>query len=125
METVDGIMAGIAASAGLLLPILYSLLIAALFDTVSGVWAAYQSGNFKWSYIAEFVRSHVLFKITPIILQLALAVGVGGTDSALGVTLVTSGGLSAAAYLASVVASIGSNLQQGQAGTKVLPSGLK
>lgn len=124
MDQLDVILAGIAASAGVLVPVLYALFAAALIDTLTGSWAAFASGNFSWQYVAEFLKSHVLFKITPILLQLISAVALGGTDSAAGLALVATGSASAAAYLASVVASVAGNVTEGRTKTKGLPSGI-
>jgi hypothetical protein len=118
------ILHNLAAAATGLTMVLYSLVIAAILDTLSGIWAAQVSGNLTWKYISEFVKSHVLQKIAPIMLLFLAAVSVGGTDTAAGAALMTLGGGSVAAYLASVVASISSNVSDGQDKTKGLPSSI-
>ena len=118
---MDQILHNIAGAAGTLTPILYGLLVAAALDTLTGCWAAYTSGSFSWAYVSEFVRSHVLFKVTPILMALLAGVAVGGTDSLAGLALITTAAASGAAYLASTVASISGNLTQGQAKVKGLP----
>lgn len=122
MDAFETILAGIAANAGLLVPILYTLLVAALIDTVTGLWAAFNSGTLNGQYVAEFVRSHLLQRITPIFTGLIAGVAVGGTDTAAGTALVTAAGAAGAAYLAETIASVTANLRQGAAGTKGLPT---
>lgn len=112
------------ASAGLV-PILYGLFVAAGLDTLSGLWAAYNSGTLTAKYVPEFITSHIIKKIVPIFLTLLAGVAVGGTSSAAGLALVATGAASGAAYLASVVAGILHNVQDGNAGTKGVPSSVE
>jgi hypothetical protein len=107
---VEAILHNIAAQAATLTPILYGLLIAALLDTLSGIYAAVNAGTFSGQYLAEFVRAHLLQRITPILLGLVAGVAVGGTDSVAGVGLITAAGAGGVAYLGETVASIMSNL---------------
>lgn len=118
---MDQILNNIAAAAGTLTPILYGLIVAAALDTLTGVWAAINSGTFNLEYISEFVRSHVLQRIVPVFLALLAGVAIGGTDNAAGTGLIATGAASAAAYVASVVASIAGNLSDGRAKVKGLP----
>lgn len=122
--TVTTILQNIQAALPALVPILYTLIIAAGLDLLSGSWAAWVSGSFESKFFLTFIKDHIVTKITPIMLILLAGVAVGGTDSQGGIALVTLGGGTAAAYLATVVASIRNNVTQGQAGTKGLPSGV-
>lgn len=118
---MDQILANIAAQAGTLTPILYGLFVAALLDTVSGLWAAFNSGTFNANFLAEFVRSHILQRIFPIFTALLAGVAIGGTDTAAGAALIAAGAAGGAAYLGEVVKSIMTNLSEGQAKVKGLP----
>lgn len=118
---MEQILDNIAASAGTLVPILYGLVVAAALDTLTGIWAAFNSGTFSGSYVAEFVRSHVLQRIAPIMTAILAGVAVGGTDNAAGAALIATAAAAGAAYLAEVISSIMANISQGQAKTKGLP----
>lgn len=118
---MEQILNNIAAQVGTLTPILYGLIVAAALDTLTGIWAAWNSGTLSWVYVAEFVRSHILQKIAPIMMALLAGIAVGGTDTAGGTALVATAAAAGAAYLASVIASIGGNLSEGQSKTKGLP----
>lgn len=122
---MEVILANIAASAAGLVPILYTLFIAAALDTVTGVYAAWKSGTFDSEFLPTFIKSHIVTKISPIFLLLLAGASVGGTEVAAGLALVTLGGASAAAYLASVVGSIKGNLEQAGSETKVEPTSLE
>lgn len=123
MEAINEILANIAAAAPALVPILYSLFIAAGLDLLSGLWAAWQTPEgLKLEYVAEFIRSHIALKVGPIMLQLIAGVAVGGTDNVAGAGLIAFGGAQAALYLASVVGSIRGNIAEGQAQIKVAPT---
>jgi hypothetical protein len=118
---MEQILHNIAAAAGTLVPILYGLLIAAALDTLTGLWAAWNSGTLSGQYVAEFVRSHILQRIAPIFTAIIAGVAVGGTDTAVGAALIATAAAAGAAYLAEVVASITANISEGQAKTKGLP----
>lgn len=122
MEELNTILENIAASANGLTPILYSLLVAVGLDTASGVWAAWKSGTFNSEFLPTFISSHLVKKVTPIFLILLAGVSVGGTDSAAGIGLITTGAGTIAAYLASVVGSIKSNLREGSDENKGVPT---
>ena len=122
MDAISLILANIAAAAPALVPVLYTLLIAAGLDVATGSWAAWVSGTFESKFFLEFIKGHILTKIVPILLTLVAGVAVGGTDSAGGLALVTLGGSTAAGYLGVVIASIRNNVTDGQNGTKGLPS---
>lgn len=107
------------------MPILYTLVIAAVLDTATGVYAAYKSGTFDSEFLPTFIKSHVVNKIAPIVLTLVAGAAVGGTDAPAGLALVTLGGASAAAYLLSVVGSIKGNLDEAGSETKVEPTSLE
>lgn len=118
---MEQILHNIAAQAGTLVPVLYGLLIAAALDTITGLWAAWNSGTLDGNYVAEFVRSHILQRITPIMMAVLAGVAIGGTDTAGGTALIATAAAAGAAYLAEVVASIAGNISAGQAKTKGLP----
>ena len=122
---MEDILNNIAASAAGLVPILYTLVIAAVLDTATGIYAAWKSGNFDSEFLPTFIKSHVMTKIAPIILTLVAGAAVGGTDAPAGLALVTLGGASAAAYLLSVVGSIKGNLDEASSETKVEPTSLE
>lgn len=122
MDAVSLILANIQAAAAGLVPILYTLLIAAALDVATGSWAAWVSGTFESKFFLEFIKGHILTKITPIFLLLVAGVTVGGTDSDAGRALVLLGGATATGYLGVVVASIRNNVEAGQAREKGLPS---
>lgn len=105
-----------------LIPVLYALFVATGLDVVTGLWAAWSSGTFESKYIPEFISSHVVKRIAPILITLAAGVSVGGTDSLAGAGLLTLAGGEVAAYLASVIGSVKGNLTQGATGTKGAPS---
>lgn len=118
---MEQILNNIAAAAGTLTPILYGLVIAATLDTLTGIWAAWNSGTLSGQYVAEFVRSHILQRIVPILSALLAGVAVGGTDNAAGAALIATAAAAGAAYLAEVVASITANVSEGRAKVKGLP----
>lgn len=105
-----------------LIPVLYTLFVATGLDVVTGLWAAWSSGTFESKYIPEFISSHVVKRIAPILITLLAGVSVGGTDNLAGAGLLTLAGGEVAAYLASVIGSVKGNLTQGAAGTKGAPS---
>lgn len=88
-------------------PVLYGLAVAALLDTVTGVYAAWKGGTFDANFLPAFIRSHILEKIIPILIVLGAGVALGGTA---GPALIALGGAAGAAYVASVVKSISDNL---------------
>ena len=122
---MEEILNNIVASTSGLIPILYALIVAAGLDTVTGVYAAWTSGTFDSEFLPTFIKSHVVNKIAPIVLTLVAGAAVGGTDSAGGLALVTLGGTSAAAYLASVVGSIKGNLDEAGSHSKVEPTSIE
>lgn len=119
--TVQTIIANIVAALPGLIPVLYTLVVAAGLDVLTGLWAAWSSGTLDGKFIPEFIQSHIVKKLTPILLTLIAGVSVGGTDGPAGLALLALGGSSAAAYLASVVGSISGNIAEGRAGTKSVP----
>ena len=68
-----------------------------LADTLTGIWAAVNSGTFSLNYVADFVRSHVLQRIVPILLALGVGVSIGGTDTAAGAALIATAAAAGAA----------------------------
>lgn len=114
----------IAALPGLV-PVLYTLVVATALDAGSGIWAAWSSGTLDPKFIPEFIQSHIVKKIAPILLTLVAGVAVGGTDGPAGLALLTLAGGSIAAYMASVIASISANISDGVTSTKGLPSAVE
>lgn len=122
---MEQILNNIAASAAGLVPILYTLGAAAVLDTLTGVYAAWKSGTFDSDFLPAFIKSHLVTKISPIMLLLVAGAAVGGTDAPAGLALVTLGGASGTAYLLSVVGSIKGNLEEAGNESKVLPSSVE
>ncbi len=126
---MESILANIAAAAQPLAAVLYTLVITALVDVGSGLWAAYRSRTLDWQFADTFVRSHVFQKWGPIMGSLLAGVAIGGTGDVIGATLIAAGVAQIAAYEASTISSvfgIGSptdgNLKAAQDKTKGLPS---
>lgn len=122
MDAIQVILNNIQAAAQGLVPALYTLLLAAVIDLATGLFAAWRSGTLQWAYVSEFVRGHLALKIAPIMGALVFGAAVGGVDSEAGLALVSIGIAGASAYLLSVIASIGLNLQAAKSRTKGLPS---
>lgn len=122
MGALELILQNIATSASGLTPILYTLGGAAFLDVLAGSWAAWVSGTFESKFFLEFIKGHIVTKITPIFLLLVAGVTVGGTDSDAGRALVAIGGSTALAYLGVVAASIRNNVVDGLNREKGLPS---
>ena len=122
---MEAILAGIAAAAAGLIPILYALITGAILDTATGAYAAWKSGTFDAFFLPTFIKSHVIERIAPIMLVLLAGVAVGGTGGAAGLALITLGGTAATAYLASVVSSVTDNLSSAGDGTKELPDSVE
>jgi hypothetical protein len=122
---VDTIVANIVAALPGLIPVLYTLVIAMGLDVLTGIWAAYSSGTLTAKFIPEFIQSHVVKKVAPIMLTLIAGVSVGGTDGPAGLALLTLAGGEIAAYMAAVVASVSGNLREGSAGTKGVPESVE
>lgn len=119
---MDQILQRIAGDANTLVPALYTLLVAAAIDLATGLLAAATSGSLQWTYVSEFVRGHLLQKVAPIMLSLVAGVAVGGVDTVAGAALLAAGVTGGLAYLASSIASIGSNVKAASTKTKGLPS---
>lgn len=119
------ILANLAAAAAGLVPILYALLAAMFLDTITGIYAAWQSGSLNAEFFPTFITSHLVKKVTPIMFTLIGGVVLGGTAAPAGIALVAAGGIAATAYLASVVASIKDNLDDAGDKTKGLPSSVE
>ena len=126
---MEAILTNITAAAGPLGDVIYLLVVTALIDTGSGIWAAARSGSLDISFLDTFVKSHVFEKWGPILGTLVGGVAIGGTDSPVGMALVAAGVAQIAAYEAATVSSvfgIGSksdgNLKTGTNKTKGLPS---
>jgi hypothetical protein len=77
-------------------------------DFVLGVAAAFRVGNFRLSYVADFLRNDVLGKLLPYLAFYTLALVAGGVDIVIGG--LDFGVLAGAAYVALVGALTGSIL---------------
>lgn len=125
MDAILLILQNIHASAAGLVPILYTLLVASGLDVLTGAWAAWKSGSFESKFFLEFIRSHIVTKVTPIMLLLLAGVSMGGVDTDAGKALVATGGMTALAYLGVMAASIRNNVVEGRNETKGLPTGVE
>jgi hypothetical protein len=81
-------------------------LILVLADFVLGVIAAFKVGNFRISYVADFLRNDILFKLVPYFVLYALAIVAGNTS--VFIPGLDFGVLAGAAYAVLVAAWIGS-----------------
>lgn len=81
-------------------------LILVLADFVLGVIAALKVGNFRFSYVADFLRNDILFKLVPYFALYALALVAGGTSVV--IPGLDFGVLAGAAYAVLVAAWVGS-----------------
>lgn len=118
---MNDIIANIVAAAQPLTAILYLLIVTALADVLSGLWAAWKSGTLSLAYVDDFLKSHVALKWGPIIGTLLGGIAVGGTDGPLGLGLIAAASAQIVAYEAATFGSLTQNLTDGQAGTKGLP----
>ena len=115
-------MEAIVATLSTVLPVLYVLGAGIALDLVTGVWAAWKSGTLNPEFLPTFFTSQVLKKATPIILGIVAGILVAGTAPAAAVPIIAASGTAAAAYLWTLVNSIMSNVAEGQAGTKGVPT---
>lgn len=118
---MEAIIANIVAAAGPLGDVIYLLIITALIDTGSGIFAAASSGTLDWSFVDTFVRSHVFQKWGPILGTLLGGIAVGGTDGPVGTALIAAGVAQVAAYEAATLASVFGNFRAASAKDKGLP----
>jgi hypothetical protein len=112
----------IVASIGTLLPVLYTLAAAIGLDLITGSWAAWKSGTFNPEFLPTFFTSQVLTKATPILLGLVAGVALLPTSTVAAAPVIAAAGTAAATYLYSLVNSILSNIAEGQAGNKGVPT---
>lgn len=105
-----------------ILPVVYTLAAAIGLDLITGVWAAYRSGTFNPEFLPTFFTSHILTKASPIVLALVAGVAVLPTSTVAAVPIIGAAGTAAAAYLWSLVNSILSNVVEGNAGNKGVPT---
>lgn len=63
-----------------------------------------------------------MLKATPIVLGLVAGIAVAGTSAEAAIPIIGAAGTAATAYLWSLVNSIVSNIQEGQSGTKGVPT---
>ena len=119
---MEAIINNIIAAAQPLGDVIYLLIVTALIDTGSGIWAAAKSGTLDWSFIDTFVRSHVFQKWGPFLGTLLGGIAVGGTDGPVGTALIAAGVAQVAAYEAATLASVYGNFQAARSNSKALPS---
>lgn len=79
---------------------LKAMLVAAFLDFAFGVFAALKDGSFSWDAIAAFVRKHLLGRVFPVGVLLAMAFKTGD-----GAMYIAAAG-AASAYSAETLASI-------------------
>jgi hypothetical protein len=86
-------------------------LVAIFLDFVLGVLAAVKLGNFRFSYVADFMRNDVLYKLVPWFVLYGAATVAGQVDIVipgldLGVVAGASYGVILAAWTASILGSL-------------------
>lgn len=91
-----------------LLQLLGVLLVTAAIDTLSGIFGAISNKTFSWSVVAEFLTTHVLRRVFPILGLGFLAQSLGTEQAGAAIWGLALVGL--AAYVAETVASVSSNL---------------
>lgn len=121
---MDLILHNIAGAASALVPILYALLVTVALDVLTGLYAAWRSGTLDGAYIDTFVKTHILDKVTPILITLLAGVAIGGTDNVAGTGLIAAGAAAALAYEGVTIASILGNVGAASNRTKGLPKGI-
>lgn len=88
-------------------------LIAIFLDFLFGVLAAVKVGNFRFSYVSDFLRNDVGFKLVPWFVLYAAAAVAGGVDILIpGLDLGVVAGAAYATLIAAWTASIISSLAQ-------------
>lgn len=110
------------AALGTLLPVLYTLAAAIGLDLITGVWAAWKSGTLNPEFLPTFFTSQVLKKATPILLALVAGVALLPTSTVAAAPVIATAGTAAATYLWSLINSILSNVAEGNAGNKGVPT---
>jgi hypothetical protein len=103
-------------------PILYALAAAALLDTATGVWAAWKSGTFNKEFLPTFFTSHIVKRVAPIVIGLVAGIVIAGSSAALAAPVLAVSGTAAAAYLAAVIGSVVDNINEGNDGSKGVPT---
>lgn len=87
-------------------------------DLILGVIAAFKAGNFRFSYLADFLRNDILFKLLPYFAMYVLALVSGGVDIV--IPGLDFGFLAGAAY-ATLVAAIGASILNSVYELKIIP----
>lgn len=88
-------------------------LIAIFLDFVFGVAAAFKVGNFRFAYVADFLRNDVAFKLAPWLVLYAAAAVAGGVDIVIpGLDLGVIAGAAYATIIAAWTASIIGSLNE-------------
>lgn len=102
------------------------LAVAVILDFAFGVLAALASGVFDWAYVAEFLQTHLLGRVFPILLAAVggTALGAVGDTSAAAASIALLGvaGLGSAAYLAETTSSIVAHIHETSARSKAPPA---
>jgi hypothetical protein len=106
-------------------------LLAALADLVSGTVAALLSGTFSFAYVGQFVASHLLANVLPLLAMAIVSSGLshvatGSAANDQAVSLLATGAWAATwagtlTYLASALDSLKKNVTEGMNRTKGLP----
>ena len=100
--------------------VLVASMIVAAVDTATGILGAIGGHTFRWSFVADFLTTHVLSRIIPITGAALLSVELGGTpggDAVFGVALFGLG-----AYIVQTIPSVGSNLALGSLSLPSMPT---
>jgi hypothetical protein len=91
---------------------LQGLVLVAFADFATGVFAAVRDGTFQWGALAAFVRKHLLGRVAPIAMLLALGYFGGSSGQ-----LFMAGALGAAsAYILETIGSVWGNLRPPKSG---------
>jgi small basic protein len=85
------------------------LVVVAAIDTLSGIVGAIQAKTFTVSVLADYLESHVLKRVFPILGLAFIGQTLGGPNGA-GAAIWATALLSLAAYIAETVASVSGNL---------------
>src|SRR5665213_228914 len=113
------IIANIQAAAGPLTGVLFLLILTALADVATGLFAAWRSGTLDAKFVDTFLTSDVQNKWLPILGTLFGGVALGGVDNVLGGALVAWAGVQIAAYETQTFgSSVPANIADASAKTK-------
>ena len=100
--------------------VLVASVIVAVVDTATGILGAIGGHTFKWSFVADFLTTHVLSRVIPISGAALLSVELGGTPGGQALFGVALFGLGA--YIIQTIPSVGQNLALGPLSLPSLPT---